>query len=204
MGSISKVRKNMMIKSVTEHQLRAGFRYLNRFMLLLWRLGVGKWINVWPNILGQYLVLTHTGRKSGLVRRTPINYAIVNGEVYCTAGFGAISDWYRNTQSNPDVEIWLPDGWWAGAVTDISAQENRLPILRAVLIGSGFAAMVAGVDPRKLTDDELDRKTRPYRLLHIRRTHPRTGAGGPSDLAWIWPLATMILLPLTLRKYKRN
>ena len=66
------------------------------------------------DLSGQIMVLTHTGRKSGLRRRTPVNYALVDGEVYCTAGFGQISDWYRNILANPQVEVWLPDGWWAG------------------------------------------------------------------------------------------
>jgi len=192
----------MTIHPGTEQRLREGFRYLNRFMLLMWRLGLGAWLNAWPEVLGRYLVLTHTGRKSGLARRTPINYALVDGEIYCTAGFGPISDWYRNTQANPNVQIWLPDGWWQGMVEDISDDENRLPILREVLIGSGFAAVVAGVNPRKLTDTEIDHLTHPYRVLHLRRTQPRTGPGGPGDLAWVWPLTTMLLLPLAMRKRK--
>jgi hypothetical protein len=49
-----------------------------------------------------------------------VNYAIVDGEVYCTAGFGAVSDWYRNIRTNPEVEVWLPDGWWAGVAEEVT------------------------------------------------------------------------------------
>jgi len=35
-------------------------------------------------------VITHTGRKTGRKRRTPVNYAVVRDDVYCTAGFGHI------------------------------------------------------------------------------------------------------------------
>ncbi len=188
----------------TEERLRQGFKYFNRFMLFMWRLGLGGWLNAWPQGLGRYLVLTHIGRKSRLIRRTPVNYAQVNGEIYCTAGFGQMSDWYRNIQATPNVEVWLPDGWWAGNVEDISEADNRLPILREVLIASGFAAVLAGVNPRKLGDDELDQLTRPYRLLHLRREQPCTGPGGPGDLAWVWPLLTMILLPLVFLRSKRK
>lgn len=193
----------MTIHTPLEERLRQGFKYLNRWMLLMWRLGLGGWLNAWPQVLGRYLVLTHLGRKTAAVRRTPVNYAQVQGEIYCVAGFGPISDWFRNTQANPHVEVWLPNGWWEGTVEDISETEARLPLLREVLIGSGFAALAAGVNPRKLTDSELDGLSRSYRLLHIRLDHPRTGPGGPGELAWVWPLAVMILLPLVFFKQKR-
>ena len=73
--------------------LRQAFKVLNRrLMLPLWRLGLGRWLNAWPAVGGRIMVLVHRGRKSGLQRYTPVNYAQVDGEVYCTAGFGAGSD----------------------------------------------------------------------------------------------------------------
>ena len=84
--------------SPIETRLRTGFKYFNRYMLLLWRLGLGRWISSWPSVGGRIMVLTTIGRKSGRPRRTPLNYAIVDGKVYCAAGFGSISDWYRNIE----------------------------------------------------------------------------------------------------------
>ena len=189
-----------------EAKLRQGFKYFNRFMLFMWRLGLGKWVNAWPEKGGQIMVLSHIGRKSGLQRRTPVNYALINGDVYCAVGFGHVSDWYRNIKANPAVEVWLPDGWWAGEAEDVSDSADRLPLLREALIGSGFAAEMAGIYPKTMTDDELEALTTSYRLLRIRRTAARTGPGGPGDLAWIWPLATMLLLLFALRRkrYRSN
>jgi deazaflavin-dependent oxidoreductase (nitroreductase family) len=185
-------------------QLRQGFRkYLNPFMLALWRLGLGVWFNAWPAVSGRVMVITHIGRRTGAKRRTPVNYAIVDDELYCVAGFGPISDWYRNVLKDPHVEVWLPDGWWAGAAEDVSEREDRLRLMRQVMIGSGFAARVAGLNPYAMSDEELDRATTTYPLMHIRRTEARSGPGGPADLAWVWPLATMLLLPLALRRRKR-
>src|SRR3990172_8866162 len=144
-------------------------------MLTLWRLGLGGWFNVWPEVSGRIMVITHTGRKTGARRRTPVNYAVVDGEVYCVAGFGGNSDWYRNIVAHPEVEVWLPDGWWAGAAEEVTDAAARLPLMRQVLIGSGFAAYVAGLDPIHMTDEELDRATARYPLMHIRRTEARTG-----------------------------
>ena len=189
----------------TEETLRQSFkRYLNPFMLLMWRLGLGPWINLWPKVGGRILVIAHQGRKTGRRRYTPVNYALVDGEIYCTVGFGVVSDWYRNLAVNPNVEVWLPDGWWAGVVEDISDSPWRLPLLRQVLIGSGVVTYLAGIDPVNLTDEALHAVTSKYRLLHIWRTEARTGRGGPGDLAWVWPAATMILLPLLLFRRRRR
>jgi deazaflavin-dependent oxidoreductase (nitroreductase family) len=150
------------------------------------------------------MVITHTGRKSGLKRQTPVNYAIVDGEVYCTAGFGKLSDWYLNVKANPEVEIWLPDGWWAGTMEEITDPKKSLPLLRTILQNSGFAATTfGGLDPFKLTDEALAKATPEYSVFRIPRTAARTGPGGPGDLAWVWPLATFLLLPLALRRRRR-
>ncbi|MFN8486037.1 MAG: nitroreductase family deazaflavin-dependent oxidoreductase [Caldilineaceae bacterium] len=187
-----------------EQRLRQGFKSFNPFMLTLWRLGLGRWVNLWPEVGGRIMVLTHTGRKTGLRRRTPVNYAEIDGELYCTAGFGQISDWYRNIRANPQVEVWLPNGWWAGVATEITGQPGALPILRQVLISSGFAARAVGIDPVQISDAELQAATATYRLLHIQRTAACTGADGPGALAWVWPLATLTLFVWLILPGKRN
>lgn len=178
--------------------MRDRFKHLNRLMLLLWRLGLGGWVNCWPGVIGRIMVLTHIGRKTGLRRRTPLNYAVIDGDVYCTAGFGSATDWYRNLLAHSEVEIWLPDGWWAGIATDVSGCDARIDLLREVLIASGAAARFAGLRPRTDTDATLDALTREYRLLRITRSHALTGDGGPGDLGWVWPFATLALLAILL------
>ena len=123
-----------------EASLRRGFRRFNKFMLTLFRLGLGSYGNGtrWG---GWIMVLSQRGRKSGLLRRTPLNYAVVGEDVYCTAGFGAQAHWYRNILANPNVELWLVEGRWAGIAEDISDSPQRLELLRKVLIASGFASL---------------------------------------------------------------
>jgi deazaflavin-dependent oxidoreductase (nitroreductase family) len=182
--------------------LRQGFKVFNRFMVLMFRLGTGP--AIWqPAPVGKIMVITHTGRKSGLTRRTPVNYALIDGDIYCIAGFGPGSDWYRNILSNPQVEVWLPGGWWEGTAEDVSGNANRLPILRQVLVNSGFAAYVAGINPKKINAEQLTQLTAPYRLVRIHRTAPRTGPGGPGDMAWVWQGAGIFLLGLLLLRRKK-
>jgi deazaflavin-dependent oxidoreductase (nitroreductase family) len=129
----------------------AVFKTLNRVMLLLWRLGLGGVVNCAPRWSGQIMVLVHRGRTSGVLRRTPVNYALVDGDIFCVVGFGT-TDWYRNIRADSHVEVWLPDGWWAGVAEELPQEHtDRLPRLRQVLLASGFAASVAGADPTRWT-----------------------------------------------------
>ena len=180
-----------------EQRLRSGFKYLNKYMLLMWRLGLGVYLNQ-PKTWGNIMVIAHTGRVSGLRRRTPVNYTVVDGQVYCVSGFGEISDWYRNIRANPEVEIWMPAGWLAGVAEEVTDPGLRLPLLRQVIVGSGFAGRLAGLDPYRMSDSELESATAGYRLIHILRREARTGPGGPGDLAWVWQAATAVLLGLLL------
>lgn len=186
-----------------EDQLRKIFRSFNKFMVFLWKLGLADWINLFPTVSGQILVLTHTGRKTGNKHQTPVNYALIDGDLYVTAGFGAVADWYKNIQKQPEVEIWLTEGRWNGTAEDVSGDANRIQLLREVLIGSGFAAPMFGLHPKKMDDDTLDELTKEYKLIRIQRTAERTGRDGPGELAWIWPLIAVLLLLWKCPKRKK-
>ncbi len=180
--------------------LRHAFRRLNRYMLLFWRLGLGPAMNRGPAVAGRYLVLVHRGRRTRQRHHTPLNYGVVGGEVYCVAGFGTGSDWYRNVVADPEVEVWLPDGRWQGLATDVTLTGpetgTRTEVLRAVLRGSGFAALLAGLDVDRLSDADLLTKTDGNRLIHLARQAVATGPDGPDDLVWVWPFVAVATVAL--------
>ena len=154
----------------TPHQmtrLRQAFHVMNRFMLWMWRLGLGPLLNSWPAVGGRMLVIEHHGRKSGRQYLTPVNYAMVEGEVYCAAGFGAGCDWYRNIMAAPRVRLWLPQGWRSARAADESDSPKRIQMLRQVIIASGVAGPLLGVDQRKYSDEQLAEVVRDYRLVHF-------------------------------------
>jgi deazaflavin-dependent oxidoreductase (nitroreductase family) len=192
----------MLYTPDTAKRLRIIFKAFNRFMLLLWRLGLARYGNP-TDIGGAIMVIKHRGRKSGQIRYAPVNYAEVDGDIYCTAGFGTETHWYQNLQADPSVELWLPDSRWAGIAEDASDVVKRVEILRAVLIASGFAGPLFGANPRKMSDGQIEALLGPYRLVRIRRKEPVTGPGGPGDLAWVWPVASFLLFGLLLRKKRR-
>jgi len=165
-------RDNMDTTSSSAGQmdgLRHAFRWVNKFMVFMWKIGMGRMLNFWPAGIGRIMVIKHTGRKSGKVRLAPVNYAPVDGEIYCTAGFGSGSDWYRNIMAAPEVELWLPEGKFPARAEDVSDCPQRMPLLRQVLIASGFAARMVGVDPRGSSDEKLAALTSDYRLVHFAR-----------------------------------
>lgn len=190
--------------SPSDERLRQLFKLGNRFMVLLFRLGLGGWGNG-PQT-SQVMVLVHRGRKSGLLRRTPVNYALVDDVIYCTAAFGSRADWYRNVLADPRVQVWLPDGWYAGEAEEVPPDDpQRNALMRQVLIASGFAApLFAGINPKTIPDEKLAEISAPYRLIRIYPSEACTGAGGPGDLAWVWPATTFLLLGLLLLGGRRK
>ncbi|MCE1253626.1 MAG: nitroreductase family deazaflavin-dependent oxidoreductase [Anaerolineae bacterium] len=73
------------------------FRFMNRRVTALY----GR-----MNAMSQrVLILTTRGRKSGLLRQTPLQYEFVECCYIVAAGYGKHSDWYLNACANPQVEI---------------------------------------------------------------------------------------------------
>jgi deazaflavin-dependent oxidoreductase (nitroreductase family) len=183
--------------------LPAIFKRFNRLMVLMWKLGMGKLINCYPPFFGRIMVISHQGRGTGSPYQTPVNYFPQGEYIYCTSAFGGQSDWYLNVIANPQVEIWLPDGWFTGKAELVENSEERSQMLRKVLIASGFAApLFAGVDPKEIDEETFVEMTADYRLLRIQRQSPRTGDNGPGSLAWLWPILTFLLLCRRRRKRK--
>jgi deazaflavin-dependent oxidoreductase (nitroreductase family) len=55
------------------------------------------------------LLLTTTGRKTGLPRTTPLQYEIVDSVIYVASARGKEADWFRNVIANPRVKVQIKD-----------------------------------------------------------------------------------------------
>lgn len=67
------------------------------------------------------LLLTTTGRKSGLPRTTPLQYEEIDGAYTVGSARGAQADWFRNLQADPHVQVQIGERCFsalAEAVTD--------------------------------------------------------------------------------------
>lgn len=56
----------------------------------------------------RFLMITHRGRRTGKVRHTVVEvvrYDKATDEFVVASGYGATSDWYRNLQATPAIQI---------------------------------------------------------------------------------------------------
>ncbi|MGD8402540.1 MAG: nitroreductase/quinone reductase family protein [Anaerolineales bacterium] len=74
-------------------------KYIQKLHRGLYAIGLG------PLVGKIILLLTTTGRKSGLKRVTPLQYEEIDGKFYLGSARGLKADWVRNIQANPDVEV---------------------------------------------------------------------------------------------------
>jgi deazaflavin-dependent oxidoreductase (nitroreductase family) len=184
-------------------------KWLNRwFMVPMLRLGLGEWIGT--PFGGYILLLRVRGRKSGLVRETPLSYLVAEGAVWVMAGFGPRTEWFRNLQADPEVEVWLP-----GRVLRCRAEEADDPEVRARVVPTlarsiGVPGAMVGCNPWTAPDAEILRLVSWVPLVRLSPVDGRIAAGpdDPGGHAWIWRQAlvaglTLFLLGAGLRAGRR-
>ena len=107
----------MTEKPVRERPLLRAFM---RFPIYLFRLRLG-WL-----FGGRFLMLTHTGRKSGLRRYVVleiVNHDEASEAYYVAAGWGKKADWYRNIQATPQVTVQVRNHRFDALAENISQEE---------------------------------------------------------------------------------
>jgi deazaflavin-dependent oxidoreductase (nitroreductase family) len=92
-----------------------------------WLAGVGL-----GRLLGhRFLLLTHRGRRSGRVYRTPlevVHYDPRSRESVVLSGWGERADWYRNIQSSPPIAVQTAGQRYVPLVR-VLPREERFPIV---------------------------------------------------------------------------
>jgi deazaflavin-dependent oxidoreductase (nitroreductase family) len=78
-----------------------------------------------PEMGNKILFLTTTGRKSSLPRMTPLQYEVVNGDIYLGSARGIQADWVRNILANPNVEVELK-GEKFQAQAEVTLESERI------------------------------------------------------------------------------
>jgi deazaflavin-dependent oxidoreductase (nitroreductase family) len=172
--------------------LRKVFWWLNKFFMVpVFRMGLAPIIC--NPLSGYIMVIKNTGRKTGKLRYTPTNYAIINGQVYCLAGFGKKAHWYLNMVANPNVELILPGRELFGAAEEVLDADEALIACKQVLRNAGFAGFLEGYNPFRAPDEKFLRTLERAPVMRI----SQSGIGnGPKDQGgWAWlPLWGLIVL----------
>lgn len=77
----------------------AKMKNIQKIHRVLYAIGLGR-------LIGRIiLLLTTTGRKSGLKRVTPLQYEKIGADYYVGAARGVKADWVRNVLSSPQVDV---------------------------------------------------------------------------------------------------
>ena len=90
-------KSQMTQTSPTPNPLWRAMRRLNGRIVRNYRRGIGPARVV--------LLLTTTGRRSGLPRLTPLQYEMLDGDYYIGSARGDQADWFRNLQAACHVEV---------------------------------------------------------------------------------------------------
>jgi deazaflavin-dependent oxidoreductase (nitroreductase family) len=164
--------------------MHGAFIQLNRwFAVPALRAGLGPLFST--PVLGSLMVLRTTGRKSGQPRDVPLGYAILDGCVYCIAGFGVETQWFRNIQADPAVEVVLPTATFRGIAEEVTDEDEWARGFRLLMTNMGPIGRATSGDVRRVTDERLREMGRGLPLVRIRPTGIGSGPADPGGLMWI-------------------
>ena len=166
-------------------------RLLMKTPLISWRLGLGP-------ITGRlFIALTTTGRKSGLPRRTMIEYHTTKGKKYAPCAFGIRSQWYQNILADPRVTIQTSDGTESALAIRVTDDDELLDVydlfMRRDAPLTKWYLKTLDIEPGSA--DLLAKKDR----VHFIRFDPTNEAAPPGlavDLVWLWPVGLFALFAL--------
>jgi deazaflavin-dependent oxidoreductase (nitroreductase family) len=183
--------------------LQRGFLLLNRSLMApLVRHGFG-WL-VGNPLTGHVMLLRTRGRHSGLVREAPLGYVVRDGAVYCVAGYGEPTPWFRNLVADPSVEVILPTRRFKGHALPVTDPADWLAAYRSLVGSFGLVGRVVVGNLDELDDATLLEQ---HRSLPVVRIEPRygdsplvAGAFDPGGRGWILPYGATLLLALAVRR----
>ncbi len=172
-------------------------KYLFKLPILLYRMGLG------PVIGRKIMILTTTGRKSGLPRRTAIEYNVHNGRKFIMAGWGGQSDWYKNLAADPRVTIQTADGAESAIAHRLTEDEELIDAYRFVENNPAMQVWMKLLNAEITREQFLAQRDQFY-LVRFDPTAEPTPPPVAADLAWVWLVVGGGLLALALSLGRRR
>lgn len=167
---------------------RGLLRRANRVMVPLHRNGVIAWLD--SPIAGWQALITTTGARSGQPRPTPVNYVVIDGAAWLLAGYGDRTQWYRNLQADPRVELLRPGREPVATLAEeITDPAIRAWVIPRLLRSTGVAGLLTGTLPQRSTDADLLARTAWVPLIRLTPTDGESLHPGPDDPGghgWLW------------------
>jgi deazaflavin-dependent oxidoreductase (nitroreductase family) len=175
---------------------QTAFRYANRYAMVPFH-GAGLAVWLGNPVTGWQLMLTTTGRKSGLRRRTPLGYMIADGAAWVMAGYGSSTLWYRNLLADPAVDVLLPARPpFAADATEILDSIVRARIIPKLARSMALPGTMIGCLPWSSSDERILELTAWVPLIRLTPADGSTLVAGPDDpggRGWRWRLLVSTL-----------
>jgi deazaflavin-dependent oxidoreductase (nitroreductase family) len=138
---------------------------------------------------GYLLILRTRGRRTGLTREAPLGYVLLDGFVYCVAGYGVATPWYRNLLDSPTVEVVLPGRTIQGIAGPVADDAEWLRAYRALITSFGLVGRLVDGDPHRVDDATLLATHRSLPVVRIRALEPPGpivgGTWDPGGRGWL-------------------
>ena len=176
--------------------LRRAFLRVNGLLASMLDRGFGALLS--NPVTGYLMVLRTRGRRTGLIRAAPLGYVVLDGAIYCCAGFGDTTAWYRNVLADPAVEVALPGRTLRGRAVPVSEPDEWTRAYRALIASLGVIGRLTVGDVRRLDDAELLAAHGGVPLVRISPTAVVPGPLDPGGRVWLVPWAASAILAVVL------
>lgn len=172
-------------------------KLLYRSPLLLYRLGLGK-------LVGRlFMVITTTGRKSGLPRRAVVEFHTYNGRKYVYSGWGGRAQWYKNLQADPLVTIQTAHGA-ESVIARRLTEDDELREAFDFVGGSPYMQAWFNLLGAPVTMDNFLAHRDQLYLITFDPTDEPTPPPLEADLTWVWSVLGTLAGILIQGYFKRR
>lgn len=183
---------------------KGALRALFRSPVVLHRLGLGFLL---PTM--RLILLTTRGNKSGLPRRTPVEYRMHGTKIYVISGWGIHPHWVKNLLAHPYVTVQAGPRTYSARATVV---ESPGEALRAIALFRKPAPAVYDAILARMTDSDTV-TARELRSLASQVTVVRLDVvgGGENalpaqrvDLVWVWAILAAAIGGLVWLRHARK
>lgn len=154
-------------------------KWLLKSPILFYRLGLGF-------IVGSlFMVMTTTGRKSGLPRRTAIEFHEFKGRKYVFSNWGTQTDWYRNIAADPHITIQTWRGPESVFARRLTSDRELAEAFEFATSNPSMRAVLRAIGVNMTLEDFLYKKER-FTFVTFDPTGQPTPPALSADLWWAW------------------
>jgi deazaflavin-dependent oxidoreductase (nitroreductase family) len=139
------------------------------------------------------MVMTTTGRKSGLPRRTAIEFHEFEGKPTVLSGWVTKADWFRNLQTNPFATVQTWRGAQSVRARRMDSDEERARAFRWAQSNPTMRNMMKMAGFEMTLEQFLAEKER-FIFVVFEPTDAKTPPPLPADLVWAWAVLLAVCL----------